>query len=80
MLFQAVDRQLNTLHERGLDGLGGECEGHRSQETDVPSWTCDFVFRIENPRTSASGYTAEPRHEGELPQGATFFNRGEKQA
>lgn len=41
-----------------------------------PSGPVDFVFRIKNPRTSASGYTAERRHEGELPQGATFFNGG----
>lgn len=57
-------------------GTGVSVRSTSPRRQTSPPGPVDFVFRIKNPRTSASGYTAEPRHEGELPQGATFFNGG----
>lgn len=55
-------------------GSGTTCPKRQTSPTG-PTY---FMFRSKDPRTSASGYIAESRHEGELPQGATFFSMGEK--
>lgn len=59
-------------------GSGG-CGDHQPQETNFPFWTCGLCVQdSKNPSTSASGYTAEPRREGELPPGGYIFQWGEK--
>lgn len=60
-------------------GSETECADHQPQKTVFPYWPCVLCGQDQGSQNISFRLHRRARHEGELPQGVTFFNGGKKQ-